>query len=155
MTDKQDSAGIRIPPPLIVLGTLLLGAAFDERLTQWDSPSWPALLAGTLLIGAGLGIMIAAVRLFGRAGTPKQPWLPSTALVTDGIYRRTRNPMYAGMLLVYSGLASYLQSLSAAILLIPLVLIFDRLIIPREEAFLRRRFGQAYLDYCARVRRWF
>lgn len=155
MTEKQDSAGIRIPPPLIVLGMLLLGAAYDGRLTQWDAPSWPALVTGTTLIAAGLVIMISAVRRFGHAGTPKEPWLPSTALVTEGIYRRTRNPMYGGLLLIYSGLAMFIQSPAAAVLLIPLVLIFDRLIIPREEAFLRRRFGSAYEDYRSRVGRWF
>ena len=75
-------------------------------------------------------------------------------MVTRGVYRWTRNPMYLGMLVVLAGWAVWLGS-AAALLGLPLsVLLLNRLQIGPEERILRERFGQDYIDYQARVRRW-
>ena len=106
-----------------------------------------AAVAGLLLVGS-------ALRLFRDAGTRPEPWKPASSLTTRGIYRRTRNPMYLGMALVHAGIAVAIGSLAALFLLLPAVIIVDRLVIRREEAYLSRRFGQPYIDYKERVRRW-
>jgi protein-S-isoprenylcysteine O-methyltransferase Ste14 len=94
------------------------------------------------------------VRRFRRAGTTENPFKPSTALVFDGPYRFTRNPMYLGMAAVYVGLA-FVLGLMWALLFLPLVLIaVDRLVIAREEPYLERKFGEEYVAYKRRVRRW-
>ncbi|MGD8385312.1 MAG: isoprenylcysteine carboxylmethyltransferase family protein, partial [Lysobacterales bacterium] len=82
------------------------------------------------------------------------PFSPATTLVTGGLYRYTRNPMYLGMTLMLLGMALLLGSVTA---LAPVAgfarVIHKRFVLP-EEAFLEKAFGQAYLDYKLRVRRW-
>jgi len=110
---------------------------------------------GFVIIIGGLLLILAAARLFRRAGTAVEPTKPSTALVTDGIYARTRNPMYLGLsvILVGFGLATgsawFLISLSIAVLAV------TKLAIEREERYLAEKFGAEYLAYKSRVGRWF
>jgi protein-S-isoprenylcysteine O-methyltransferase Ste14 len=150
-----DSPRILVPPPLAIFGTLLAGLAIDGRLTSTTDFQPLAILAAVLLGLAGLALVFVALGLFSRSNTRPEPWQPSSALVVGGIYRRTRNPMYLGMLLVYAALAVLFMSPAAGLLLIPLAVAVDRLIIRREEAYLSRRFGPAYDDYRKSVRRWF
>jgi len=84
-----------------------------------------------------------------------KPWKASSAFVTEGVYRWTRNPMYLGMALAYAGAALLLDSLVALLLLIPLVFVIQKEVIAREEAYLEDRFGERYRRYKADVRRWF
>lgn len=96
----------------------------------------------------------AAAARFKRARTNPVPWRPATALVTDGPYRFTRNPMYLGMAALYAGIA-----LGAGLLwglaLLPVVLAAIQVaVIAREEAYLERVFGDQYRVYRATVRRW-
>ncbi len=102
---------------------------------------------GALLIAAALG-------LFRQMGTRPEPWQPSTALVTGGIYRFTRNPMYLGMALIYTGLAGGFDSPAAGILLAPLIAVIHFGVIVREERYLAQKFGTGYLQYKATVRAW-
>ena len=103
-----------------------------------------------------LGLVLAgsAARAFGRAGTPVVPFEPSTALVTTGWYRYTRNPMYLGMSLLLSGIALALGSLTAFLPVPLFVLIVQTRFIRAEERFLEGIFGTEYTAYKARVRRW-
>ena len=79
---------------------------------------------------------------------------PARVLVTTGIYRWTRNPIYLGFLLVYGGIGVATQSPWVLILTLPLAITVRYGVVAREEAYLERRFGDAYLDYKPRVRRW-
>ncbi|NQV80212.1 MAG: isoprenylcysteine carboxylmethyltransferase family protein, partial [Alphaproteobacteria bacterium] len=91
---------------------------------------------------------------FRRAGTAVQPYKPSTTVVTDGVYRFSRNPIYLGLTAFYLGLAFAVNS-GWAILLLPLVLVVMHYgVIAREERYLEGKFGAAYRDYKNRVRRW-
>ena len=114
----------------------------------------PIDLAGLLPVAAGLGITLWAAGLFRAAGTPVMPFEPSTALVTGGIYRWTRNPMYLGMAIALLGLAVLLGTLGAFLPLPLFVWQIRRKFILPEEAFLEGLFGGRYLEYKARVRRW-
>ena len=98
---------------------------------------------------------LAAWGLFERVGTRVEPWRASTGIVESGPFRWTRNPMYLGMALNYAGLAIALDGPIALILLPVLLAIIQTQVIAREERYLEGKFGQAYLDYKARVRRWF
>ena len=106
------------------------------------------------VLTAGLIVGLLAAGLFRRAGTDVKPWRSATALVTDGPYRWTRNPMYLGMSFVYLGLAIAADSLAALILLIPVVIIIQTQVIAREERYLEGKFGDEFRAYKARVRRW-
>jgi protein-S-isoprenylcysteine O-methyltransferase Ste14 len=149
-----DVPGVVAPPPLIYLGGVAAGFGLEALL---ESPSVPGALmwpVGAALIVAGGALASSFVRAFGRAGTPVSPYSTSTKLVTTGVYRVSRNPGYLGMALVYAGIALATGSLWALVPLVPVLLLIDRGVIVREESFLERRFGEEYLRYKRRTRRW-
>jgi len=152
-----DHSGVIAPPPLIYFGFLLLGWGLDERVLHLAFPfglTMTVKVIAVVLIVLGMALEAWSGGLFKKAGTNVVPWSPSTALVFEGPYRFSRNPMYVGFTLVYLGLALGLQSPSAVILLIPCLALMTWGVILREERYLAARFGQPYLDYKARVRRW-
>lgn len=153
MSDR-DSPRVFIPPPAIIIGTLLVGLGLDGRLIA--APEWMLIptMVGMSISLLGVSLIVAALGRFRRVGTRAEPWQPSTTLVRNGVFRFTRNPMYLGMLLVYAGIALALQSVAAGGLLIPLWIVIDRAVIKREENYLLRRFGPEFQSYRAEVRRW-
>jgi protein-S-isoprenylcysteine O-methyltransferase Ste14 len=106
------------------------------------------------LILIGLALAAAGIRNFSRAGTPVPSYKPTRALVTTGIHGWTRNPIYLGMFLLYGGIGMAVRSPWILILTLPLAITIRYGVVAREEAYLERRFGDAYRDYKARVRRW-
>ena len=153
MSDR-DSPRVFIPPPAIIIGTLLVGLGIDGRLAVAPEPMLIPTTIGVGISILGLSLIAAALGRFHRVGTRAEPWQPSKVLVRNGVFRFTRNPMYLGMLLVYAGIALALQSVAAGALLIPLWLMIDRTVVKREEQYLLRRFGSAFREYRAEVRRW-
>ena len=149
-------ASSRFPWPPAIYGSAALLAA----LMSWLAPLGPGASGtvlrplGIVVIVAGFALGLSAIRLFRRAGTPAAPIRPSTALVTGGIYRWTRNPMYLGMSCILVGLGIATGSLWFFIALPLGLFAVTKLAIEPEEAYLARSFGQAYLDYKASVRRW-
>ncbi len=141
-------------PPLYFALAIVLMVALRLLLPIAPLIPWPWSLAGIVAIVAGIGLAIVAERRFRRAGTAGRPFEPSTALVEDGPFRFSRNPMYVGILLVLAGLFVLLGTLSP-LLVIPAFfgLIRTRFVVP-EEAHMERHFGERYLDYKRRVRRW-
>jgi protein-S-isoprenylcysteine O-methyltransferase Ste14 len=151
------TTGIITRPPLLYLACLLLGLALDRVLPVPLDLSGAALMqwmAGASLILIGVAIVAAGVRNFSRAATPVPSNQPVRALVTVGIHGWSRNPIYVGMFLVYAGIGIAARSPWILILALPLVIILRYGVVAREEAYLERRFGDAYRDYKARVRRW-
>jgi protein-S-isoprenylcysteine O-methyltransferase Ste14 len=153
-TAERDISGVIAPPPLIFLAGLAVGFGLEALLPGSSVPDELAWLLGGALLLAGLALLFSFERAFQRKKTAANPWRPTTAIATDGPYRLTRNPAYVGMALVYLGIALLSQALWV-LLPLPLVLaIIDRGVIAREERYLERKFGQEYLDYKGRVRRW-
>ena len=151
----------RIPPPLIDLACAALMWWLAGLLPQaqlWPrGGSWLVWVVALSLALIGGLIALAGVREFARARTTVNPLAPQRAstLVTGGIYRYTRNPMYLGMLLVLIGWGVWLGN-AVALLAGPLlaVLVLNALQIAPEERVMRERFGDDYARYAARVRRW-
>lgn len=141
------------PPPLIFLGGLGLGLAGDGLLTDSGLGGW-ALIAGIALAALGVVLLVWFEVAFKRAGTTILPGHEGSALVTGGVYRVTRNPGYAGMALVGAGVSLIADAPWALLGVALAVLVVDRGVIVREEAYLRERFGEQYRAYCGRVRRW-
>jgi protein-S-isoprenylcysteine O-methyltransferase Ste14 len=106
------------------------------------------------LILLGMAIFIAAVRNFSRAATPVPSTRPVRMLVTTGIHGLSRNPIYVGMFLLYVGIGVAARSPWVLALAVPLAVTMRYGVVAREEAYLERRFGDAYREYKARVRRW-
>jgi len=165
---NNDHPGVIAPPPLIYLGFLLIGwgltelgalpeaigagfgwlaAGFELELATRRSAALTLIIGGLLLDGMAAG-------LFRRRGTAVEPWKPSTALIIEGPYRFSRNPIYVGFAITYAGLAIAMDSWVALLLLQPCLLVVDRFVIKREERYLAAKFGAAYDAYRAQVRRW-
>jgi protein-S-isoprenylcysteine O-methyltransferase Ste14 len=151
------TASVITRPPLIYLACLLLGLALDRVLPLPLALSGTALMqwmAGGGLILIGVAIVAAGVRNFSRAATPVPSNQPVRMLVTTGTHGWNRNPIYVGMFLLYAGIGIAAHSPWVFVLALPLAITVRYGVVAREEAYLERRFGDAYRDYKARVRRW-
>mgnify|MGYP000368126130 CR=1 FL=1 len=158
MGEHDDAAKVRFFPPgiplLAILGGWLLQRILPLSLPFLPDPPLRYLLGGTIAVGAVLLLGAWPVLLFRRHGQSANPWKPTPRLEEGGAYRFTRNPMYLQMVLVCVGVAVALAN-GWILLLVPVVgWALKRLAIEPEEAYLEGRFGQAYLDYKRRVRRW-
>lgn len=151
---------LKIPPPLVA--AITAGAMWAAA--QWIGfnglfagvpPGW-RMTAALLVALIGLGFDLTGVLGFIRAKTTVNPLKPerSAALVTSGIYRVTRNPMYVGMALILLAWAIYLGSGIALLGPLAFALYVTRFQIQPEERVLALRFGTDFAGYCARVRRW-
>ncbi|MCB1694928.1 MAG: isoprenylcysteine carboxylmethyltransferase family protein [Pseudomonadales bacterium] len=141
------------PPVWLLLGLIAI-FALNELYPLSRFTGLPAQLVGGAIIVVGLVLLVVANGLFVRAGTDIIPFRNVSTLVTGGVYRYTRNPMYLGMVAVLLGCAITVGAASA--LLVPLVfavIIQARFIVP-EEQMLRSAFPEQYPAYCQRVRRW-
>lgn len=155
MRPDKDSAKVTFPPPFIYVGTLLLGLLADWLLGLSLPLSQPVRFAALgVLAVLGLVIGLPANARFTRAGTDVKPWKTTSAIVREGAFRFTRNPMYVGMALLYLGLALGLASAAALVLFPVLVLVIQTQVIAREERYLEGKFGDEYRSYKAAVRRW-
>ncbi|HEY3725586.1 MAG TPA: isoprenylcysteine carboxylmethyltransferase family protein [Solirubrobacteraceae bacterium] len=153
-SSADDTAGVIAPPPLIYLGALGIGLGLDTVIGSGSLPSRVAIPAGSALLIAGSGLLGSFARAFLGAETPIDPYTPSTAMVTNGPFRLTRNPAYLGMALTYAGIAIVSNAPWALVPLAVTIAIIDRGVIAREERYLKRKFGAPYTDYKRRVRRW-
>ena len=152
--ESQDNPGVIAPPPLIYAGALAIGLLANVLYPISFLPRTVARVSGLPLIFGGLAIGLLGFHEMRRAETNVDPYKPATAIVTEGPYRFTRNPLYLCLTLVYAGISALANALWG-ILLLPLVLlVMRRGVIEREERYLERKFGGEYLNYKARVRRW-
>lgn len=149
-----DSPGIHLPPPFLFIMALAAGVVIDGNLLQWRHVFHVSQWAGVAVAAAGVGLIVSTLALFWRFGTRPEPWEPATKLIEAGPYRVSRNPMYLGMAATALGVALFFESIVAVVLLALVVLIIDRWVIAREEAYLLRRFGNEFESYRKRVRRW-
>ncbi len=146
----------KVPPPLVALvfGGLMGGASLG--LPGLDLAWGTRLLLALPLIGAGLLFVLAGGISFRRARTTVNPLKPeaASALVTSGVYRYTRNPMYVGFALWLLAWGLYLASPLVLLGVLGFVLYMNRLQIAPEERALGRLFGADFAAYRQRVRRW-
>lgn len=151
---KQDTAGVVAPPPLIFLAGLAIGFAVEALLPGGSLPSLVRFVGGGVALLGGIALQTTFIAAFHRKGTAVEPWKPTTAIVTTGPYRITRNPAYLGMALIFIGIA-LLADAPWVLAALPVTLaVIDRGVIAREERYLQRKFGREYLDYKSTVRRW-
>lgn len=151
---SDDTAGVVAPPPLIFLAGLAIGFGLEALLPGGSLPGVLQWVGGGVLVVAGVALLLSFNALFNRHETAVEPWKPTTAIVTTGPYRFTRNPAYLGMALVYVGIAVLADAPWVLVPLPVVILVIDRAVIAREERYLERKFGQEYLGYKRDVRRW-
>jgi protein-S-isoprenylcysteine O-methyltransferase Ste14 len=152
---ERDAPGVIALPPLIYLAALAVGFGLDALLPSASVPRALAWPVGGILLAAGLGLMVSFLVAFHRAQTPVDVRQATTAIVTTGPYRLTRNPAYVAMALTYAAIAVITSALWAFLPLVAALVLVDRGVIAREERYLERKFGEEYLRYKAGTRRWF
>ena len=154
----RDAAAVRVFPPAIPLLTVLAGVGLDHLwpigLPVAFGPPESYWVGGLIIVGAVLGLGLWSVVLMRRSGQSENPWKPTTQVLQDGPYRITRNPMYLQMVLACLGFAVALVNVWILVLTPVCAWLLQRLAILPEEAYLEGKFGDAYVDYKRRVRRW-
>ena len=150
---KNDSQ-LPIPPPILAVALLVAASSLSNLLPLPAIPIPLHLTIGILVIALGIGTAGTAFAAFKRAGTPVRPGANPTQFVMSGPYRVTRNPMYLGLLAFVIGW--FFVTVSPYFLIPPIVFFWmiNSRQIPFEERLLVGRFGETYLAYCKRVRRW-
>ncbi|HEY5623316.1 MAG TPA: isoprenylcysteine carboxylmethyltransferase family protein [Gammaproteobacteria bacterium] len=150
----RQSEGLVTPPPLIYLGFILIGVGLNY---QWP---WSFIIGiaryvlGVATIVVSIAIFVWVLTMFSSARTSVDHRKPTTALITSGPFRYSRNPIYVSMTLLSAGIAVVTSNFWILLMTLPAVITVHFLVILREEAFLKEKFGDRYLQYCASVRRW-
>ncbi len=150
----KDTAGVIAPPPVIYLAFLLAGLGADRLWPMAVLPQGPRYAAAAVVIALSLALVISAFGQFRRHNTSFKPHEPSTALITEGPYRYSRNPMYLALSLLYAGIAITADGPWTLALLAPLLVVLHYGVIIREERYLERKFSDDYRRYKATTRRW-
>lgn len=153
---EADNAGVKILPPVVLFIVVLLciGAEIWLAPPRLALPQPAFLIFGIVVVIAGLALGGSGIRRFFALGVHPSPTRSVPRLVTGGAYRLTRNPMYQGMVIALMGVALTFGSMAFLVGAFVLFLYLSFYVVPREEAYMARKFGQDYADYCARVRRW-
>jgi protein-S-isoprenylcysteine O-methyltransferase Ste14 len=147
---------ILFPPPLVFILAWLAGLGLDHELPVRVSRGQGGVIGAlaALVTLAGAALTFGTIRLLLRARTGILPFKPTRALITDGPFRYSRNPIYLGLLIAYLGVTAWTGVLWPLATL-PFGLWFLwRTAIQPEETYLAARFGEEYAAYCRRVRRW-
>lgn len=151
---KPDHPGVKIPPPLCYSLFLAVGIGLNSDWMNGDYGSLPQILIGAVFVLVGLMVTIPEALNHKKAGTNVEPWKPTTTIIDTGLYAYSRNPIYVGMTVFYLGISIIAFSLIALLLLPLCLLVIQAHVIAREESYLEEKFGNEYLAYKARVRRW-
>lgn len=141
--------------PLLIM-VAMLGLCWGvSRLYPFTSGlGWVEKGMGWFIMLCGIALLVVAAGLFRRKGTTVNPTKEPNILVTGGIYRMTRNPMYLGMLMILIGFPFVAGSLAGLLFPVCFFLYMDRVVIPKEEKVMEGVFGQEYREYKCQTRRW-
>ncbi|HEY5407029.1 MAG TPA: isoprenylcysteine carboxylmethyltransferase family protein [Ginsengibacter sp.] len=156
MEIKKDSPGIYFPPPLIYVLTFLAAVFIQKKIPINDYVFHLEFTkaVGILFLAISLYFLFTSLRKFFLTKNTLILVKPATSLQTNGVYNISRNPMYVSLALIYLGLSCLIGNWWNIILFPLLFLLFEQYIIKSEEKYLERRFGQEYLNYKSKVRRW-
>lgn len=149
---SEETAGVVAPPPLITIAAILVAEAL-RLVRPWPMPL-PQWL-GVPVALASLALVWWAHEQFVKARTPAAPWNASRALVLEGPYRLTRNPMYVSLLIVQAGVGLMRSNAWCLVMLLPAWFVLHQFVVLREERYLLKRFGESYQQLLDSTRRWF
>ena len=144
----------KVLPPTCLWMAIALAVALHFLYPAATILPFPWRWAGIVPAAIGIALNLVADRQFKRRGTTVKPFERSTALVTDGAFGISRNPMYLGMVMIVAGVAIFAGSATPWIAAAGLALLLDRVFIVPEEASLAASFGIDFQRYRQRVRRW-
>lgn len=148
-----DHPDLPFKPPLPFVAAIVVGVGVDHWWPMSVRPAgWAPL--GIALVALAGALLAWCVLIFRAHHTPLEPWKATKVIVDHGPFAWSRNPVYIGFALAQVGIGVWSDALAVVVLVVVPVLATNVFVVPREEAYLRRKFGAVYGDYCARVRRW-
>ena len=153
VSGQPDHPDLPYKPPLAYLAAIAVGAGM-HHLWPMHARSDEWFLVGVALVALGAAVIVWAQVAFRAKRTPLEPWKATRAIVDGGPFAWSRNPVYIGFAIIQVGIGIWSDKLAVVVLVLVPVLLTSLVIVPREEAYLRRKFGAEYEDYCSRVRRW-
>jgi protein-S-isoprenylcysteine O-methyltransferase Ste14 len=155
MEQVPSPAIVRIPPPVWTLAMMLIAYGLERNFALAAIVVAQSTPTAAIMFAGGIALALWAERMFAAAGTEILPASAANkALVTEGPFRFTRNPMYLGLILASLGVAFFFGTIVFFAVPALLFLLVNFVFVPFEEAKMARQFGAPYTDYCARVRRW-
>jgi protein-S-isoprenylcysteine O-methyltransferase Ste14 len=153
--EERHGPAVRVHPPVIYAISILIGIGLHNAWPLYMPYGFYGRLYGGIILGLATLIALFAILEFNRAGTDIRPDRPDSKLITTGPYRFSRNPLYIVLGLAQVTVAVWLNNAWILMMTVPSVLVITYYAIAREERYLEKLFGQDYLDYKRRVRRWF
>ncbi|MFT3895000.1 MAG: isoprenylcysteine carboxylmethyltransferase family protein [Anaerolineales bacterium] len=154
MNPETDHPQTKVDAPVLLVIAILITVLMQRFVPLPFLPSLPSRLIGAILFILGVFLGMPALRGMLKAKTSPNPHRPTNALVFEGTYRITRNPMYLSMLVIYAGISVFFQNPWFILFLPILAWLFTTWVIIPEEKYLEQKFGADYLNFKARVRRW-
>jgi protein-S-isoprenylcysteine O-methyltransferase Ste14 len=154
VSDDTDKPNVVIFPPLLFAISFVVGVVGHFVGYDYWSLAWPFRLCGVAIVFAGLAFAYWGQKVMKAAGTNIRPDMPTTAIVADGPFELTRNPLYLSVIVMFVGIGLVIASPIFLVIIVPLVLVLHFGVVLREERYLEAKFGDAYRAYKSRVRRW-
>ncbi len=155
-TQKKDKKGaaVKFPPPLIflIIMAVTFGINYLHPLTIGEAPFIGML--GKLFLLLSILILVYALYLFIKAKTHIEPWRPTSSIITSGLFAYSRNPIYFAFCTLTIGISIVLNNLWMLLGVIPSAYLVFIIAIKKEEQYLEKKFGDEYLEYKNKVRRW-
>ena len=154
--NDNDGAAVRIAPPLVYLGAVILGIVVHAFVVPLPVALSTGLRIALGMVAAvlGLALMGGAIGLFRRTGQSPEPWKSTPEIISTGVYRITRNPMYVGMALLQIAIGVGLGNWWIVILVPAVLAIVHATAVRHEELYLEAKFADEYRQYKTTVRRW-
>ncbi|MDG1995320.1 MAG: isoprenylcysteine carboxylmethyltransferase family protein [Emcibacteraceae bacterium] len=154
MSEEQDNAGIAVHPPVFYIVAALIGVGIDYLFPLSFGSDAMLETAGIIIFLLGLIIAVLSFKIF--ASNKQSPSVHASAskIYQSGVYAYSRNPIYLGITLWLVAAALYFDNVWLLIITVPLILFMNKVVIEKEEAYLTSKFGDDYLSYKKKVRRW-
>ena len=152
--ENKDHPGVKLPPPILFLGLGLIGVGMEYAIPLSIGIDSPANYSGIGVIIISIVSIMFMSKLFERNKTAIEPWKTTSKIITTGPYKYSRNPIYILFCGVPVGLGIAFDTYWALFAFIPALIIVYYSAVKKEEKYLEAKFGQEYLDYKGKVRRW-
>ena len=154
LDNDESGASVKFPPPIVFILFMLMAYGLHYFLTVQIANMSSLLYIGLFFVVLGFAILFIASYSFKRAQTNIEPWKPTTKIISSGIFAYSRNPMYVAFCIITIGIGVILNSLWVTLSFVPSIVVIFFIAIKKEESYLEGKFGEEYLQYKSKVRRW-
>lgn len=154
MNEDKKGPGVTFPPPLVYVLWMVFGGILQKFYPTGIGIPFDHQYWGLGMVILGVGFLIYVSSVFKKAETNIKPWEPTNNIITTGIYRKSRNPIYLGFNIFPIGLGIFFDNLWVFLSFLPSAFMLYHIAIKKEEAYLEEKFGDEYRAYTSKVRRW-